>query len=257
MGVGQTQTESNDPNLWGNGAAIAYALSKNGVSIFGCDLNLDAAKLTQSRLPGTCDVMTANVTSASDVKAVIDACFNKHGRIDILINNVGFPIAGNAASLSEEAWDDQIAVNLKSVFLACKYVLPIMEKQGFGSIVNNASIAGIRSLSKPQIAYNSAKAAVIHFTQVSATEYAPKGIRMNCVAPGIILTPLIKSWENTQDEGQKRLYTKIMSSNIPLERLGDAFDVANAVSFLSSDAAKYVTGHTLVVDGGLTITTGV
>ncbi|KAG4291578.1 hypothetical protein FPRO06_13799 [Fusarium proliferatum] len=257
MGVGQTQTASKDSELWGNGAAIAYALSLNGVTVFGCDLNLEAAKLTQSRLPGPCDVMTANVTSSSDVKAVVDACFSKHGRIDILVNNVGFPVAGNASTLSEEAWDDQMAVNLKSVFLACKHVLPIMENQGSGSIVNNASIAGLRSLSKPQIAYNAAKAAVVHFTQVTATEYAPKGIRLNCVAPGIMLTPLIQSWENSEDSEQKKMYHKVMSSNIPLGALGDAFDVANAVSFLSSNAAKYITGHTMVVDGGLTITTAV
>ncbi|KLO90095.1 related to short-chain alcohol dehydrogenase [Fusarium fujikuroi] len=256
MGVGQTQTASKDSELWGNGAAIAYALSLNGMTIFGCDLNLEAAKLTQSRLPGPCDVMTANVTSSSDVKAVVDACFSKHGRIDILINNVGFPLAGNATTLSEEAWDDQMAVNLKSVFLACKHVLTIMENQGSGSIVNNASIAGLRSLSKPQIAYNAAKAAVVHLTQVTATEYAPKGIRLNCVAPGIMLTPLIQSWEDSKDS-ELKMYHKIMSSNIPLGALGDAFDVANAVSFLSSNAAKYITGHTMVVDGGLTITTAV
>ena len=255
MGIGQTAVANS--KRWGNGAAIAYALSKNNVTIFGCDLDMDAARHTQSRLPGPCHVMTADVTSANDVKAAVDACVTKHGRIDILINNVGFPVPGNAVTLPEEAWDKQIDVNLKSVFLSCHIVLPIMEKQGSGVVVNNASIAGIRSLGKPQIAYNAAKAAVIHFTQVTAIEYAGRGIRLNCVVPGIILTPLIEQWEHADDEGKKRMYNKLMSSNIPLGTLGDAFDVANAVAFLSSNAAKYITGHSLVVDGGLTLTTGV
>ncbi|KAH6693890.1 putative short chain type dehydrogenase [Plectosphaerella plurivora] len=253
MGIGQTAVKQS--TSWGNGAAIAYALSKNNVTIFGCDIDISAAKHTQSRLPGPCEVMAADVTSEGNVKAAVDACLAHHGRIDILVNNVGYPVRGDATTLSGEVWDEQIRVNFTSVYLSCHLVLPIMEKQGSGVIINNASIAGLRSLGKPQIAYNSAKAAVIHFTKVTAAEYAHKGVRLNCVAPGIILTPLIESWEHSQNEGQVQLHKKIMSSNIPMGRLGDAFDVANAVTFLSSDTAKYITGQTLVVDGGLTLTT--
>ncbi|KAH6986436.1 putative short chain type dehydrogenase [Ilyonectria sp. MPI-CAGE-AT-0026] len=254
MGIGQTGVPNS--TKWGNGAAIAYRLSQNHVKIFGCDLSIEAAKNTQSRLPGQCDVMVADVTSAADVSKVVTACLDKHGRIDILVNNVGFPILGDAVTLPEEAWDKQINVNLKSVYLACHFVLPVMEKQRSGTIINNASIAGLRYLGKPQIAYNSAKAAVIHFTQVTAAEFASKGITLNCVVPGLILTPLVEKWEHSDSETERRMFHKLTNSNVPMGKMGTGFDVANAVLFLSSEGARYMTGQSLILDGGLVVSTG-
>lgn len=257
MGIGQTRVEGS--TIWGNGAAIARALASNGVRIFGCDLNLEAAELTALRLReegGTCHVLSADVTSSSDVRKVVEAVMETHGRIDILVNNVGMTKAGDPATMDEEVWDVQLDLNLKSVFLGCHYVLPIMEKQGSGIVINNASIAGVSYLGKPQIAYSAAKAAVIHFTKVTAVMYAPKGVRMNCVVPGMILTPLVENFGTSDKEEDREVYRKITQHNVPLGRLGEPEDVANAALFLASLAAKYITGQALVVDGGLTSQTG-
>ncbi|KAL4925271.1 SDR family NAD(P)-dependent oxidoreductase [Aspergillus undulatus] len=250
MGIGQAQIPGSD--TWGNGAAIARLLAYSGAKVFGCDLSLAAAEYTASRIRsegGICNVIQADVTSANDVQKVADAVLAKHGRIDILVNNVGATATGDPASMSEEMWDRQVKVNLKSVYLACHVILPIMENQGSGVVVNNASIAGLRYIGKPQVAYSTAKAAVIHFTRVTAVMYAPKGVRMNSVAPGLMYTPLV---ESLKANGQEEAYHKIMEQPVPIGRMGDAIDVANATVFLASDAAKYITGQNLVVDGGFT-----
>ncbi|KAL2867816.1 SDR family NAD(P)-dependent oxidoreductase [Aspergillus lucknowensis] len=250
MGIGQTKAPGSE--TWGNGAAIARVLAHNGAKVFGCDLNLSAAEYTASRIRdegGICDVIQADVTSVTDVQKVADALVARHGRIDILVNNVGMTATGDPASMSEEVWDRQIQVNLKSVYTACHVVLPIMERQGAGVVVNNASIAGLRYIGKPQVAYSSAKAAVIHFTRVTAVMYAGKGVRLNSIAPGLMYTPLVESLKTS---GQEEAYRRIMEQPIPMGRMGDAFDVASATAFLASDAAGYITGQNLVVDGGFT-----
>lgn len=257
MGIGQTGPTSS--NTWGNGAAIARVLSYNGVKVFGCDLNLAAAEFTAKRLHaegGVCDVTAADVTSSLDVQKVVNAVLAKYGRIDILINNVGMTVSGDAASLPEDVWDHQIDLNLKSVYLSCHFVLPVMEKQKSGNIINNASIAGLRYLGKPQVAYNAAKAAVIQFTKVTAVLYAGKGVRMNSVVPGLMYTPLVEMLGESEVEAEKETYRRITSNNVPMGHMGDAFDVANAAVFLASHSAKYITGQQLVVDGGLTSSTG-
>ncbi|KAI1262743.1 NAD(P)-binding protein [Xylariaceae sp. FL1019] len=257
MGIGQARTANS--NIWGNGAAIAWALHCSGALVFGCDLSIDNAEHTSERIRkagGTCSVMSADATSAESVAKVVDAVMVKYGRIDILINNVGMTVAGNASTLPEGTWDRQLELNLKSVYLSCHAVLPIMEKQGFGCIVNNASIAGLRYLGKPQVAYATAKAAVIHFTRVTAIDYAAKGVRLNCVAPGLMFVPLVERMGQSRDPGEREAFRKITEHNVPTGKMGTAFDVANAAAFLASGAAKYITGQTLVVDGGLTSSTG-
>ncbi|KAL2106856.1 hypothetical protein VUR80DRAFT_6109 [Thermomyces stellatus] len=262
LGIGQARTGSETADSWGNGAAIAWMLAHNGAKIFGCDIDLSAAEQTVSRLRqahpcATCDVVRADVTSADDVQKTVDACVAKHGRIDVLVNNVGATAAGDPVSLSEAAWDAQINLNLKSVYLSLKAVLPIMEKQGSGAVVNNASIAGLRFLGKPQVAYNSAKAAVIHLTRVTSCVYACKGVRINCIAPGLMYTPLVERLKHSDDPTERETYKKITQHNVPMGRMGTAWDVASAAVFLASQrAAGYVTGETLVVDGGLTTSTG-
>ena len=200
--------------------------------------------------------MAADATNPSDVQNVVDAIMAKYGRIDILVNNVGATAPGDPVSLSEEVWDTQIDLNLKTVYLSCHVVLPIMEKQKSGVIINNASIAGLRYLGKPQVAYNAAKAAVIHFTKVTAVIYAPEGIRMNSVVPGLMYTPLVEKFGESELESEREVYRKITQHNVPMGRMGDAHDVANAAVFLASASAKYITGQELVVDGGLTSSTG-
>lgn len=257
IGIGQTKVA--DAQIWGNGAAIARALSSNGVRVFGCDLSLEAAEFTASRLRsegGICDVMTADATSSSDVKSVVDAVMAKYGRIDILINHVGMTAPGDPASMSEEVWDAQLNLNLKTVYLSCHHVLPIMEKQGSGAVVNNASIAGVAYLGKPQVAYASAKAAIIYFTRVTAVMYAPKGVRLNCVVSGMIFTPLVEKLGRSGKEEDREVFRKITQQNVPMGRMGEVDDITNISIFLVSKAAKYITGQSIIVDGGLTSQTG-
>ncbi|KAI9928420.1 hypothetical protein ASPWEDRAFT_38730 [Aspergillus wentii DTO 134E9] len=257
MGIGQTKTVN--INSWGNGAAMARLLCLNGVKVFGCDINLTAAEYTATRLRdegGICDVMTADVTSSADIQRVVNAVLAKYNRIDILINNVGLTAPSDPGTMPEDAWDRQIDVNLKSTYLSCHVVLPIMEKQRSGSVINNASIAGLRYLGKPQAAYSAAKAAVIHFTKVTAVMYAPKGVRLNCVVPGMIFTPLVEGFGASEKEEDREIYRRITQHNVPMGRMGDAFDVANAALFLAGDAAKYITGQEVVIDGGLTSSAG-
>lgn len=257
MGIGQSGPTETD--TWGNGAAMANVLCYNKVKVFGCDINLAAAEFTARRVReagGICDVITADVTKLEDVQKAAQGVMAKYGRIDILINNVGMTASGDPVTQSEAVWDNQIAINLKSIYLSCHVVLPIMKAQGYGSVVNNASVAGIRYLGKPQVAYNSAKAAVIHFTKVTAAIYAHEGVRMNAVAPGLMYVPLIETFAQGNDSEKKETYKKIMNHNVPMGKMGDAFDVANGAVFLASDSAKYITGHVLVIDGGLTCSTG-
>lgn len=256
-GIGQ----SGDPSMWGNGAATARVLCHNGAKIFGCDLRLPAAQATQKRLisefgPGCCDVVGADVTSAKDVERLVGQVMEKYGRIDILVNNVGLSQKGGPAEMDERTWDSQSDVNLKSVYLCCHYVLPIMEKQGSGVVINVASIAGMRYIGKPQVAYAATKAAVIQFTKATAVIYADKGVRLNVVVPGLINSPLVKVLADKYNNGDYEGFVKIRNAQVPMGRMGESFDVANAAVWLMSDAARYVTGHELVVDGAITCSTG-
>jgi NAD(P)-dependent dehydrogenase (short-subunit alcohol dehydrogenase family) len=154
--------------------------------------------------------------------------------------------------LSEEAWDAQVDFNLKSVFLACKYVIPHMEAQGGGSIVNTSSTSGIRWTGAAQVAYASSKAAIIQFSRVTAVEYATKKIRVNTVVPGQMHTPMVETRLAGQRAGgdlQALLAQRL--ARIPLGFMGDGRDTANAALFLASDEARFVTGTEILVDGGM------
>ncbi|CAG8925527.1 unnamed protein product [Penicillium salamii] len=257
IGAGQ----SGDPNskVWGNGAAIAKVLASSGAKIIACDVNLEAAQRTATRIQtdgGFCDAIQLDATLSSDITRVVKQVVDKYHRIDILVNNVGLTKTGDPATMPEEAWDAQFQLNLKTVYLTCNAVLPVMEKQGSGAIVNNASIAGMKYLGKPQIAYASAKAAVIHFSKITGVMYASKGIRVNSVSPGMVFTPLLEKLGASKLAEEREIYKKITDHNVPMGFMGDAFDVANAVAFLASRSSRYIVGQNLVVDGGLTGSTG-
>lgn len=256
-GIGQ----SGDPNMWGNGAATARILAHNGAKIFGCDLRLAAAEATQKRLAaefgaGCCEVVEADVTRAAEVERVVGQAMRRHGRVDVLVNNVGLSQKGGPAEMDEATWDRQTDVNLKSVYLCCHYVLPIMEKQGSGVVINISSIAGLRYIGKPQVAYAATKAAVIQFTKTTAVIYADKGVRLNVVVPGLINSPLVKVLADKYADGDYEGFVSTRNGQVPMGRMGSSFDVANAAVFLMSDAARYITGHELVVDGAITCSTG-
>jgi NAD(P)-dependent dehydrogenase (short-subunit alcohol dehydrogenase family) len=243
---------------WGNGKAIAVLLARQGASVYGCDLNEEAAQATRRLIEAEGDVaqvQVCDVTRAAEVKALVDACLERFGRIDILINNVGRSEPGDPVTMDEDVWDEQMDVNLKTAFLACKHVLPVMERQGGGCVVNISSIAALRYVGKPQVAYAASKAALMQMTQTTAVIYAARGIRLNSVVPGLMFTPLVKRLADKYAKGDFDGFVAHRHNQVPMGRMGDAWDVANAVLFLASDESKYITGQQLVVDGGITAAT--
>lgn len=254
-GLGQSQ-----PGGWGIGAAIAVLLARQGAKIFGGNRTLSSTISTKKTIEeegGVCDILQTDVTSSESVKALVDSCIAKHGRIDILVNNVGRSEPGCPATMSEEVWDSQVEINLRSVFLTCHHVLPIMEKQGAGAVVSVASIAGLRYIGKPQVGYSATKAAIMQFMKATAVVYAPKGVRLNTVVPGLMDTPYTKGLVGkfAKDGGYEE-YMKMRNAQVPTGGMGDAWDVANTALFLVSDEAKYITGQKIIVDGGITSSTG-
>jgi NAD(P)-dependent dehydrogenase (short-subunit alcohol dehydrogenase family) len=194
-----------------------------------------------------------DVTLATDVADMVEACRRQFGRIDILVNNVGGSAAGGPVELSEERWHAQIDHNLTSVFLTCKHVLPVMEAQGAGAIVNTASTSGVRWTGSAQVGYAATKAGVIQFSRVTAVQYAAKGIRVNTVVPGQLHTPMLEARLAHQRAGGDVEALKAQrTARIPLGFMGDGRDTAYAALFLASDEARFITGTEIVVDGGMT-----
>ncbi|KAK5097927.1 hypothetical protein LTS08_006682 [Lithohypha guttulata] len=255
VGLGQTSQEG-----WGIGCAIAVLLAQQGAKVFGGNRSLESARVTQERIQakgGVCDIFETDATSTESVKVLVEACVARHGRIDILINNVGKSEAGTMVTMNEEMWDSQFDINLKSMYFACHYSIPIMEQQHDGRIVSVASIAGLRYIGKPQIAYSASKAAIIHAMKTSAVMYADKGIRFNTVVPGLMYTPYTEQLAIRYGAGGDRdAYMRMREAQVPMGKMGDAWDVAHAVLFLVSDEARYITGQEIVVDGGITASTG-
>jgi NAD(P)-dependent dehydrogenase (short-subunit alcohol dehydrogenase family) len=235
--------------------------ARQGAKIFGGNRSVASGASTKEAIEaegGVCDILATDVTSSQSVQSLVEACMAKHDRIDILVNNVGRSEPGCPATMSEETWDAQVDINLKSVFLTCHYALPIMEKQlTGGAVVSVASIAGLRYIGKPQVGYSATKAAILHFTKTTSVIYAAKGVRLNTVVPGLMDTPYTKSLsERFAGEGQYKEFMRMRNAQVPMGKMGDAWDVAHAALFLVSDEAKYITGQKIVVDGGITSSTG-
>lgn len=244
---------------WGNGRAIAVLLARQGALVIGVDRDLGAARET-SRLAGAdgnaIHVDACDVTDPAAVRRLVAATVDRHGRIDILVNNVGQSEPGTPESMTEETWRQQLDLNLTSVFLTCKTVLPVMRRQSGGAVVNIASVAGLRWVGKDQVGYAAAKAGLVQFTKVTAVACAKDNIRLNCVVPGLIFTPLVRRLADRYGGGDFDAMVARRHAQVPMGRMGDAWDVAHAALFLASDEAKYVTGTEIVVDGGLTASTG-
>ncbi|MGQ0675977.1 MAG: SDR family NAD(P)-dependent oxidoreductase [Rhodospirillales bacterium] len=241
---------------WGNGKATAVLFAREGAKILAADINPKAAEETCAIIKkegGSAEPFAADVSKSDQVKAMVGACLARVGRVDVLHNNVGIVKIGGPVEQSEEDWDRVIAVNLKSVFLTCKHVLPVMEKQGGGAIVNISSIAAIRWLGVPYISYHASKAAINQFTQAVAIEYAKKNIRCNAVLPGLMNTPMVHAaLPGYYSGGDAAKMVALRDAQCPTGKMGDAWDVAYASLFFASDEAKYVTGQCLAVDGGIT-----
>lgn len=240
---------------WGNGRAIAVRFAQEGAHVFAVDQNLAAMDETLALINqagGDVTPYACDVTDSTAIQALVAACLKRYGTIDVLVNNVGGPSRGGPIELSEENWDRQIDINLKTVFLMCKYVMPVMEEKGAGAIVNISSTSGIRFTGAPQVGYAAAKAGVIQFGRVVGVEYAKKGIRINTVLPGQLHTPLVEATlAGAQSAGDSERLLKIRQARIPMPFMGDGRDTANAVLFLASDEARFITGTELIVDGGM------
>ncbi len=242
---------------WGNGRATAVRFAEEGARIFAVDRDLDSTRETVEKVKavgGEIVVRACDVTDSASVAGMVEACLDRFGRIDILMNNVGGSAHGGPVELSEEAWDAQVDSNLKSVFLTCKHVLPVMEKQKSGSIINVASTSGIRFTGAFQVGYAATKAGVIQLSRVVAVQYAAKGIRVNTVIPGQLHTPMVEARLARQRAGgdvEALLAQRL--ARIPIGFAGDGRDTANAALFLASDEARFVTGTEIVVDGGMSV----
>ena len=240
---------------WGNGKATAVLFAREGAKVFAVDINPSAVQETQGIIAqegGSCAIYKADVSKAAEVEGLVKQCIETYGRIDVLLNNVGIVEVGGPVEISEENWDRVLAVNLKSMFLTCKYCLPHMEQQGSGVIVNISSIASIRYTGYPSVSYNASKGAVNQLTQNIAIQYAEKGIRANCVLPGLMNTPMIvEPLKKTYADGNIEKMIEIRNKLCPTKKMGDGWDIAYAALFLASDEAKYITGAQLVVDGGI------
>jgi hypothetical protein len=245
---------------WGNGRATAVIFAREGAKVFAVDKSADPMKETLERVAefgGAITPYECDVTDSAAVAKMAETCVATYGRIDILVNNVGGSAAGGAVELSEQAWDAQLDYNLTSVFLTCKHVIPVMERQGGGAIVNTSSTSGTRFTGSPQVGYAASKAAVIQFSRVTAVQYAAEGIRVNTVIPGQLHTPMVEArLAGQRAGGDLDELIKQRISRIPMGFMGDGRDTAHAALYLASDEARFVTGAEIVVDGGMTARSG-
>ena len=240
---------------WGNGKAAAVLFAREGARVVAADISESAAAETKQLIEqegGACLAVTTDVSSAAQVADLVAASVSHFGRVDVLHNNVGIAEVGGPVELSEEAWDRVNAVNLKSMFLTCKNVLPHFVEQASGAIVNVASIAGIRWMGVPYVAYAATKAGILGLNRSIALQYAANGIRCNAILPGLMDTPMVAhALTGAYSDGDRQEMKKIRNAQCPMGHMGDAWDVAHAALFLASDEAKYVTAAELVVDGGV------
>jgi NAD(P)-dependent dehydrogenase (short-subunit alcohol dehydrogenase family) len=239
----------------GIGKATAKLFVKEGARVVLGDIQDDLGKALADELGSSTIYQHANVRSEEHIKALINLAVEKFNKLDIMFNNAGFGgVGGPIEDIPVDAWDVTMEVMLRSVFLGIKNSIPIMKKQGFGNIVSTASVAGIRTGFGP-LAYSTAKAAIIHLTHVVAMQLGEFNIRVNCVAPGGIATAIFgrglglpQDWSNRLSNMLKATF---FSELQPIKRAGLPEDVAKAVLWLASDDSSFVSGHALLVDGGL------
>ena len=250
VGGGQTPGQT-----IGNGRATAITYARAGARVLVADRDLDAAAATVAEITaegGEAVPFRADVTDEADIAAMVAEACKRWERLDILHNNVGISVAGGDAEISKiegDAFDRIMAINLKSMVLAIKHALPVMRGQQSGNIVNISSTAAHEDY--PWVTYKASKAAAKAMTEQVALQNAPHGIRVNCIQPGLMNTPMavdarMDAWDMTREE-----VVAMRDAKVPLGgKMGTAWDVANAALFLVSDEARFITGVTLMVDGG-------
>ena len=228
----------------GIGSAQAKLLARNGAEIWILDLvqeKIDQLVEELKRQGGKAHGAVADVTSEEEWKTIVERIVSESGRLDVVVNNAGINIRKPIEEMVKDEWMKMMEVNTASVFLATKYVLPVMRKQGGGAIINTSSIWGLRGASC-EVTYSCTKAALIGLTRSLAAELAPTHIRVNCVAPGVIRTDML--------DALPAEVLPQLAQETPMGRLGTPEDIAHAVAFLASDKADFITGQVLTCDGG-------
>jgi NAD(P)-dependent dehydrogenase (short-subunit alcohol dehydrogenase family) len=233
----------------GHEAAVLFA--REGANVVAVDVNDDGGRETVGEIEddgGRAVFVHADVSRAADVQAMVAAATKTYGRLNVLFNNAGiFPAEdGSVLETDEKTWDRVLSINLKGVFLGCKYGIPALLESGGGSIVNTASFVALMGSATPQIAYTASKGGVLALTREIAIEFARKGIRVNAICPGPVDTPLLQELFSDPARRDRRLV------HIPMGRLAKPVEVAQAALFLASDESSYVNGMAFTVDGGIT-----
>lgn len=236
----------------GIGRAMALLFAREGARVLAADINGEAAAQTAAEVEaagGSCTSLQVDVIQPDDVRGMIEHAHATYGRIDILCNNAGIGSTTNVVDCEPDDWDRVMAVNVKSVYLGCKYAIPQMIEQGGGVIINTASVAGMVGIVK-RAAYCASKGAVIALTRQVAIEYVGQGIRVNCLCPGTVDSPWVERLLAQADDRMAARQT--LEARQPMGRLGTPEEVAAAALYLASDDAAFITGTGLVIDGGWT-----
>jgi NAD(P)-dependent dehydrogenase (short-subunit alcohol dehydrogenase family) len=234
----------------GNGKAASILFAREGARVVCADQVASRAEETVATITaegGTASVFECDVSHRDGCQQLAAAAVERYGRLDILQNNVGIPSAQNLEEITEEAWDNLMGVNVRSMALAAQAAVPLMAATGGGSIINISSIAGLRAYPARSTAYTTSKAAVIGLTMALAGQLGGRRIRVNCIAPGQVYTPLVA--ERLDAAGRQRRATSGL-----IKDEGSAWDIGWAAVYLASDEARWVNGHVLTVDAGITIT---
>ncbi len=233
----------------GNGRAAAILLARAGAKVVVVDAKIENAEATVAMIAaegGEASAIAADATSSEDCRRMVATALERHGRLDVLDNNIGISSQGSVVEESEEGWKHLMDVNVTAMFLAAKHAVPAMIASGEGgSIINISSISALRP--RGLTAYTTSKGAVIALTRAMAVDHGPDGIRVNCVAPGPVYTPMVYGHGMSEETRDRRRAASVLG----LE--GTGWDIGNAVLFLASARARYITGQTLVVDGGATL----
>ncbi|KAF4555242.1 Enoyl-(Acyl carrier protein) reductase-like protein 13 [Elsinoe fawcettii] len=242
----------------GNGRAISIMLANDGCNVVCLDMNLDwaqkSADMANSKQGrGEAVAIAGDVTSAADCERTVQYALDRFGRLDVLINNVGIAGApGNAVDVDMEAWAKSLEINISSMVLMCKFAIPAMLKnygETKGSIINMGSVAGLKG-GTPHLAYPTTKGAVVNMTRAMAAHHAKSGIRVNCVCPGMLYTPMMYAKGMTEEARAARKARSLLGTE------GTGWDCAAAVTFLASSHARWITGTILPVDAGTTAAVG-
>jgi NAD(P)-dependent dehydrogenase (short-subunit alcohol dehydrogenase family) len=239
----------------GIGQATANRLAESGATVAIFDVNADAGRDTAAAIAkggATCDFFSCNVGVSAEVSRGVEAVVAKYGAVDILVSNAGIQLYGDAVTTTEEEWDRLIGINLKGCFLISKYVVPHMCKHG-GAIVIVGSVQSMTAISN-SVAYVASKHGLLGLTRAMSLDYAQRGIRVNCVCPGTVDTPMLHWAASLSGDPQKVIET--CNRMHPLGRIGKAEEVADAIVYLASPMSSFITGAALMVDGGMLVPAG-